>query len=126
MAGQGESHRCDCSKQLSFLSRLGHGSMVSFINASQLFHDSNGCWVPLELTFIASAVITRMRMRCYGHMAHGTSSLYTSVRSLHNLHSLGPLALGCVNSVVYNLHVCNSTYKIVWSVYSSRKILIYL
>ena len=61
--------------------------MVSF-NTSQLFHDdSNGCWVPLELTFIASAVVTRMRMRCYGHMAHGTSPLYTSVRSLRDLHS---------------------------------------
>ena len=73
--------------------------MVSF-NTSQLFHDdSNGCWVPLELAFIASAVVTRMRMRCYDHMAHGTSPLYTSVRSLRDLHSLGPSALGCVNSV---------------------------
>ena len=49
-------------------------------------------------------------MRCYGHMAHGTSPLYTSVRSLRDLHSLGPSALGCVNSVetctsVYNLHL---------------------
>ena len=84
--------------------------MVSF-NTSQLFHDdSNGCWVPLELAFIASAVVTRMRMRCYGHMAHGTSPLYTSVRSLRDLHSLGPSALGCVNSVetctsVYNLYL---------------------
>ena len=84
--------------------------MVSF-NTSQLFHDdSNGCWVPLELIFIVSAVVTRMRMRCYGHMAHGTSPLYTSVRSLHDLHSLGPAALGCVNSVetctsVYNLYL---------------------
>ena len=84
--------------------------MVSF-NTSQLFHDdSNGCWVPLELAFIASAVVTRMRMRCYGHMAHGTSPLYTSVRSLRDLHSLEPSALGCVNSVetctsVYNLYV---------------------
>ena len=93
---------------------FGHGSMVSF-NTSQLFHDdSNGCWVPLELTFIASAVVTRiMRMRCYGHMAHGTSPLYTSVRSLRDLHgSLGPSALGCVNTrgvetctSVYNLHL---------------------
>ena len=49
-------------------------------------------------------------MRCYGHMAHGTSLLYTSVRSLRDLHSLWPSALGCVNSVetctsVYNLHI---------------------
>ena len=49
-------------------------------------------------------------MRCYGHMAHGTSPLYTSVRSLRDLHSLGPSALGCVNSVetctsVYNLYI---------------------
>ena len=85
--------------------------MVSFNTTSQLFHDdSNVCWVPLELTFIASAVITRMRMRCYGHMAHGTSPLYTSVQSLRDLHSLGSLALGCVNSIetctlVHNLHV---------------------
>ena len=96
---------------------FGHGSMVSF-NTSQLFHDdSNGCWVLLELTFIASAVVTRMRMRCYGHMAHGTSPLYTSVRSLRDLHSLGPSALGCVNSVetctsVYNLYllICSSLH----------------
>ena len=82
--------------------------MVSF-NTSQLFHDdSNGCWVPL-----ASAVVTKMRMRCYDHMAHGTSPLYTSVRSLRDLHSLGPSALGCVNSVetctsVYNLYLSKS------------------
>ena len=95
--------------------------MVSF-NTSQLFHDdSNGCWVPLELAFIASAVVTRMRMRCYGHMAHGTSPLYTSVRSLHDLHSLGPSALGCVNSVetctsVYNLYI-NLLEIILWLYY---------
>ena len=89
---------------------FGHGSMVSF-NTSQLFHDnSNGCWVPFELTFVSSAIVTRMRMRCYDHMAHGTSPLYTSVRSLRDLHSLGPSALGCVNSVetctsVYNLYL---------------------
>ena len=112
-AGQGASHRCHSSKQLSFLNRLGHGSIVSFNNTSQLFHDgSNSCWVPLELTFIASAVVTRMRMRCYGHMAHGTSLLYTSLRSLRDLHSLRPSSLGCVNSVetctlVYNLHINN-------------------
>ena len=82
--------------------------MVSF-NTSQLFHDdSNGCWVPLELAFIASAVVSRMRMRCYDHMAHGTSPLYTSVRSLRDLHSLGPSALGCVNSV----ETCTSVYNL--------------
>ena len=33
---------------------FGHGSMVSF-NTSQLFHDdSNGCWVPFELTSVAT------------------------------------------------------------------------
>ena len=84
--------------------------MVSF-NTSQLFHDdSNSCWVPLELTFIASSVVTRMRMHYYGHMAHGTSPLYTLVWSLRDLHSLRPLVLGCVNSVetctsVYNLYI---------------------
>ena len=41
---------------------------------------------------------------------YGTSPLYTSVWSLCDLHSLGPSALGCVNSIetctsVYNLHV---------------------
>ena len=46
-------------------------------------------------------------MRCYGHMAHGTSPLYTSVRSLRDLHSLGPSALGCVNSV----ETCTSVYN---------------
>ena len=90
--------------------------MVSF-NISQLFHDdSNGCWVPLELAFIASAVVTRMRMRCCGHMAHGTSPLYTSVWSLRDLHSLGPSALGCVNSIetctsVYNLYLTTKNQK---------------
>ena len=68
-----------------------------------------GCCLTL-LTFIASSVITRMRMHCCGHMAHGTSPLYTSVRSLRDLHSLGPSALDCVNSIetctsVYNLHL---------------------
>ena len=29
-AGQRASHRCDSSKQLSFLDRLGHGSMINF------------------------------------------------------------------------------------------------
>ena len=76
------------------------------------FHDLNGYWVPLELAFIASIIVTRMRMRCYGHMAHGTSPLYTLVRSLRDLHSLGPSALCCVNSVetctsVYNLYMYN-------------------
>ena len=88
-AGQRASHRCDSSKQLSFRPWVD----------GKLFHDDlNGCWVPLELTFIASAVVTRMRMRCYGHMAHGTSPLYTSVRSLRDLHS-------CVNSVSIDLHL---------------------
>ena len=64
----------------------------------------------LEPTFIASAVVATMRMRRQGHVAHGTSPLYTSVRSLRDLHSLGPSALGCVNSVetctsVYNLYI---------------------
>ena len=68
------------------------------------------CWVLLEPTFIASAVVATMRMRRQGHVAHGTSPLYTSVRSLRDLHSLGPSALGCVNSVetctsVYNLYI---------------------
>ena len=108
--------------------------MVSF-NTSQLFHDNpNSCWVPLELTFIASAVVTRMRMRYYGHMAHGTSPLYTSVRSLHNLHSLGSSALGFVNSVetctsVYNLYLyCslknnkqNDLFTGVWGLTSHHK-----
>ena len=57
-------------------------------------------------------------MRCYGHMAHGTSLLYTSVRSLRDLHSLGPSALGCVNRVeictsVYNLHLLATSYAAV-------------
>ena len=43
-------------------------------------------------------------------MAHGTSPLCTSVRSLRNLHSLGPSALSCVDSIetctsVYDLHL---------------------
>ena len=67
-------------------------------------------WVLLDLTSLASAVVATMRMHCQGHVAHGTSRLYTSVRSLCNLHSLGPSALSCVNSVetctsVYNLYL---------------------
>ena len=113
MAGQRASHCCDTSKQLSF---PNHGSMVSF-NTSQLFHDnSNGCWVALELAFIASAVVTRMRMHCYDHMAHGTSPLYTSVRSLRDLHSLGPSALGCVNSV----ETCTSVYNLYLAMHNSQ------
>ena len=70
----------------------------------------------LEPTFIASAVVATMRMRRQGHVAHGTSPLYTSVRSLRDLHSLGPSALGCVNSVetctsVYNLYIINFCYS---------------
>ena len=57
--------------------------------------------------FVASTVITRMRMHCYGHVAHGMSHLYTSVRSLRDLHSFGPLVLGCINSVETSTMVCN-------------------
>ena len=68
-----------------------------------------------------STVVTRMRMRCYGHMAHGTSQLYTLVRSVHNLHSLGPSALGCVNSVetctsVINLYIYSVHVPLSWLV----------
>ena len=41
-----------------------------------------GCCIALEPLFIANVVV--------GHVAHGTSRLYHSVRSLHDLHSLGP------------------------------------
>ncbi len=75
-AGQQASCRCGSPKH------LGHEVTVS-ANKSVLgsFHgrdDSNSCWVLLHLTFIARAVITMTRMRCYGHIAHGTSP---SVRS---------------------------------------------
>ena len=51
---------------------------------------------------------------------YGTSPLYTSIRSLRNLHSLRPSALGCVNSVetctsVYNLHVYLHVHVCVYS-----------
>ena len=62
----------------------------------------------LEPTFIASAVVITMRMRRQDHVAHGTSPLYTSVRSLHDVHSVGPSALGCVNSV----EICTSIYNL--------------
>ena len=39
-----------------------------------------GCWVLLDLTFIASTVVATMRMCCQGHVAHGTSLLYTEVQ----------------------------------------------
>ena len=71
-------------------------------------------WVLLEPSFIASAVVATMRMHFQDHVAHRTSRLYTSVRSLCDLHSFGPSAFGCVNSVetctsVYNLHLHHST-----------------
>ena len=37
------------------------------------------------------------------HVAHGTSPLYTLAWSLHDLHSLEPLALGYVNSITHTL-----------------------
>ena len=37
-AGQGASHRCDSSKQLSFLNRFSHGSMVSFSTSQCWWH----------------------------------------------------------------------------------------
>ena len=73
------------------LDRRGHSTIPPFHSMDPPNKDT-----PLELTFIASAVISRMRMHCHGHMAYGTSPLYTSVWSLHDLHSLGPSALGCV------------------------------
>ena len=87
---------------------FGHGSMVSF-NTSQLFHDdSNGCWVPLELTFIVSAVVTWMRMRCYGHMAAMVQVRYIPrFGPLRDLHNRGPKARGCVNRVEDRTEVYN-------------------
>ena len=52
------------------------------------------------------AVVARMWMRCQGHVAHGTSRLHTSVRSLR-LHHLGPAALGSVNRIETCTSVCN-------------------
>ena len=72
-AGQRASHCCDTLKQLSFRAWVDGKPF----NTSQLFHDnSNGCWVPLELAFIASAVVTRMRMRCYDHCPWYKSVIY--------------------------------------------------
>ena len=55
---------------------------------------------------MSHAVVARMWMRCQGHVAHGTSRLHTSVRSLR-LHHLGPAALGSVNRVETCTSVCN-------------------
>ena len=44
--------------------------------------------------FMAGAVVARPQMRCQGHVAPGTSRLHHSVRSLRDLHSLRPAALG--------------------------------
>ena len=55
---------------------------------------------------MSDAVVARMWMRCQGHVAHGTSRLHTSVRSLR-LHHLGPAALGSVNRVETCTSVCN-------------------
>ena len=99
--------------------------MASFTTRQPCHNVSNSCWVLLELIFVASAVITRVRKHCYGHVAHGTSQLHTSVRSLCDLHSLGPLALGCVNSVetctsvnYYNLQIMYIMYM--YNVHSIR------
>ena len=70
----------------------------------------------LEPTFIACAVVATMKMRCQGHVAHGTSSLYSSVRSLRDLNNLRPSALGCVNSV----ETCTSVYNLYLSIFGSN------
>ena len=53
-----------------------------------------GCWGATEPLFIAKALVAMLKMRRQGHVAHGTSRLYPSVRSLCDLHSLRPPALG--------------------------------
>ena len=55
---------------------------------------ATGCWGATEPLFIAKALVAMLKMRRQGHIAHGTSRLYPSVRSLRDLHSLGPPALG--------------------------------
>ena len=50
--------------------------------------------------FVASAVVTRTRMRCYGHVIVQVSYIpQFSLYVIYTASSLGPLALGCVNSV---------------------------
>ena len=95
-AGQRASHR--------------HGSMVSF-NTSQLFHRR----FERLLGSATRADFYSQRCRYLDEDAllwpHGPwYKSVTSVRSLRDLHSLGPSALGCVNSVetctsVYNLYL---------------------
>ena len=52
---------------------------------------------PLLEPFIAGAAVATAKMRCYGRVAHGTSRLHHSVRSLRDLHSLGAFGPRCVN-----------------------------
>ena len=49
--------------------------------------------------FLAGAAIATTKMRCYGRVAHGTSWLYHSVRSLRDLYSLRAFGPRCINPV---------------------------
>ena len=100
--GQQESHRCESSKHPSLLE--ADGRCIKYQMAFTVVIIRNFillcCQVLLKPTFIASTVVATMRMCLQGLVAHGKSPLYTSVLSLCDLHSLGPSALNCVNSVV--------------------------
>ena len=52
---------------------------------------------PLLEPFIAGAAFATTKMRCYGCVAHGTSRLHHSIRSLRDLHRLGAFGPRCVN-----------------------------
>ena len=45
--------------------------------------------------FMANAAVARPSMHCQGHVAYGTSRLYHSVRSLHDLY----MQPQCVNHI---------------------------
>ena len=73
------------SKNRSKLARTT--SMVTLLTSNI---PAMGCWGAIEPLFIANALVATLKMRRQGHVAHGTSRLYPSVRSLRDLHSLGP------------------------------------
>ena len=78
--------------------RSNEGFLMGWANTRRLCHDDlNGCWprhvAAAQTDFSVSAVVTRMRMRCYGRVAHGT---YKSVIYLGSVstRSTQPRAFG--------------------------------
>ena len=65
---------------------LGQCRLVALLTAEI---QAAGCWVAIEPLFIANTSVATLQIRHQGHVAHGTSRIYHSVRSLRNLHTEG-------------------------------------